>query len=69
MVKIELRGIAKVTAKGKTYYYAWRGGPRLCGVPGSIEFVSSYNDAIEDRRTLDGNWEGCRDAQPDSDSV
>ena len=55
MVKIELRGIAKVTAKGQTYYYAWRGGPRLRGVPGSIEFISSYNEAIEDRRTLDTN--------------
>src|SRR5215471_8548874 len=31
MVKVELRGIAKTKAKGRTYYYAWRGGPRLCG--------------------------------------
>lgn len=29
-----------------TYYYAWRGGPRLTGKPGSAEFVQSYNDAI-----------------------
>ena len=34
MVKVELKGIAKVTAKGRTYYYAWRGGPRLRGEPG-----------------------------------
>ena len=53
MVKIDLRGIAKVTAKGKTYYYAWRRGPRLRGEPGSHEFIASYNEAIEDRRTLD----------------
>jgi integrase len=53
MVKIELKGVAKVTAKGRTYYYAWRGGPRLRGEPGSAEFMASYNEAIEDRRTPD----------------
>jgi integrase len=51
MVKVELRGIAKTKAKGRTYYYAWRGGPRLRGEPGSPEFHLSYNDAIESRRT------------------
>jgi integrase len=53
MVKVDLKGIAKVTAKGRTYWYAWRGGPRLRGEPGSPEFVASYNEAIEDRRTPD----------------
>jgi hypothetical protein len=53
MVKIELRGIAKVTSKGQTYYYAWRGGPRLLGKPGSPEFMASYNAAVEERRTPD----------------
>jgi integrase len=51
MVKVELRGIAKVTAKDRDYYYAWRGGPRLRGEPGSPEFHASYNEAIESRRT------------------
>jgi integrase len=51
MVKVDLKGIAKVTAKGRTYYYAWRGGPRLRGEPGSPEFHASYNEAIESRRT------------------
>jgi integrase len=55
MVKIELKGIAKVTAKGRTYWYAWRGGPRLRGEPGSPEFVASYNEAIEERRAPDKN--------------
>src|SRR5215475_6112066 len=55
MVRINLKGIAKVTAKGRTYYYAWRGGPRLRGEPGSPEFVKSYNEAIEDRRTPDSS--------------
>jgi integrase len=53
MVKIDLQGIAKVTAKGRVYYYAWRGGPRLRGKPGSPEFIASYNEAHENRRTLD----------------
>ena len=53
MVKVELKGIAKVRAKGQIYYYAWRGGPRLRGEPGSPEFMDSYNQAIEDRRTPD----------------
>jgi integrase len=53
MVKVDLKGIAKVTARGRTYWYAWRGGPRLRGEPGSPEFVVSYNEAIEDRRTPD----------------
>jgi hypothetical protein len=51
MVKVDLRGIAKTTAKGRTYWYAWRGGPRLRGEPGSPEFMASYNEAIESRRT------------------
>jgi integrase len=53
MVKVDLKGIAKVRAKGREYYYAWRGGPRLRGQPGSPEFVASYNQAIEDHRTPD----------------
>ncbi|MEJ0097888.1 MAG: tyrosine-type recombinase/integrase [Bauldia sp.] len=53
MVTIDLKGIFKVTAKGKDYYYAWRGGPRLHGEPGSSEFIASYQDAHEGRRKPD----------------
>jgi integrase len=53
MVKVDLKGIAKVTAKGRTYWYAWRGGPRLRGEPGSAEFIASYNEAHERRRQPD----------------
>jgi integrase len=53
MVKVELKGIAKVTSKGRTYYYAWRGGPRLRGEPGSPEFMASYHEAHQDRRAPD----------------
>jgi integrase len=30
----------------RTNYYAWRGGPRLVGEPGTPEFVASYNAAV-----------------------
>lgn len=52
-MRVELRGIAKVRAKGKTYYYAWRGGPPLRGEPGTPEFIASYKEAIEERQTSD----------------
>jgi integrase len=50
-MRVHLKGIAKAKAKGHTYYYAWRGGPRLVGQPGSPEFLRSYNEAIEKRKT------------------
>jgi integrase len=50
-MKVELRGLHKLRIKGRTYYYAWRGGPRVHGDPGTPEFMASYNQAIEDRRT------------------
>jgi integrase len=28
------------------YWYAWKGGPRLQGKPGSPEFIASYNAAV-----------------------
>src|SRR5258705_5843890 len=53
MVRIDLKGIAKAKAKGRTYYYAWLGGPRLRGEPGSPEFIASYNEAIANHRAPD----------------
>jgi integrase len=46
-----MKGINSYTARladgsKKTYWYAWKGGPRLCGEPGSPEFIASYNEAI-----------------------
>jgi len=54
-VRVRLKGINKVTkrlADGSlaTYYYAWKGGPRLQGKLGSPEFIASYNQAVEKRR-------------------
>jgi integrase len=53
MVKVDLKGVAAVTAKGRTYHYAWRGGPRLRGEPGSAEFIASYQEAHDSLRTPD----------------
>jgi hypothetical protein len=57
-MRVHLKGIHTATAKlagGKTvtYYYAWRGGPRLVGVPGSPEFLASYTAAHASRREPD----------------
>ncbi len=51
MARIRLKGLNKVVrtlADGKkaTYYYAWKGGPRLPGKPGSAEFMKAYHAAI-----------------------
>jgi integrase len=50
-MRVRLRGInrsVKRLADGTTitYWYAWRGGPRLRGEPGTPEFVASYNAAV-----------------------
>ena len=50
-MRLRLKGInrsVKRLADGtvKTFWYAWRGGPRLKGEPGTPEFISSYNAAI-----------------------
>jgi hypothetical protein len=39
----------------KIYWYAWRGGPRLKGEPGSPEFVASYNKAVARLKTDEGS--------------
>jgi integrase len=50
-VRVVLRGVNSITKRladgtRQTYYYAWKGGPRLVGEPGSPEFVASYNEAV-----------------------
>lgn len=49
-MRVPLKGINRVSktlADGRkvTYFYAWKGGPRLEGKPGSPEFVQSYQAA------------------------
>lgn len=53
MPKVDLKGVFKVTAKGRVYYYAWRGGPRLAGDPGSPDFLAAYVRAHEEHRRPD----------------
>lgn len=53
----------------RVYRYAWRGGPRLEGEPGSPEFVASYNKAVADRPKSSGaagTIEALADAYLDS---
>ncbi|KAA2237726.1 tyrosine-type recombinase/integrase [Salinarimonas soli] len=56
-MRIDLKGLHQVRAKladgsRRTYWYAWRGGPRLSGEPGTPEFIASYNAAVESRKTV-----------------
>lgn len=53
-MRMRLKGVNRVSkrlADGSsiTYYYAWKGGPRLPGKPGDAEFVNAYTDAIKSR--------------------
>jgi integrase len=50
-MRTRLKGIHTAYGKGKPYYYAWKGGPRLRGTPGSAEFMASYNEALAGRAT------------------
>jgi hypothetical protein len=50
-MRVRLKGINSYTARLadgtlRTYWYAWKGGPRLRGEPGDPEFHASYNDAV-----------------------
>jgi integrase len=54
MVMVELKGLHTVKAKGRTYHYAWRGGPAITGEPGTPEFMDAYNEAIAGRAATDG---------------
>lgn len=53
MVAVNLKGLHRVRSNGKTYYYAWRGGPRLEGEPGSREFLDAYTAARNPTAGLD----------------
>lgn len=46
MATVEMKGLHIVKVKGKTYVYAWRGGPAVKGEPGTPEFFAAYQDAI-----------------------
>lgn len=47
-MRVRLKGLNRVSKKladgsTVTYYYAWKGGPRLPGKPGDPEFVTTYH--------------------------
>lgn len=64
MVRVVLKGIhhSKVKlADGsyKTYYYAWKGGPRITGKPGSAQFIDEYNQAVRQKNQRTGAYVGA----------
>lgn len=54
MVTVRLEGVhvvrVRLASGPRAYHYAWRGGPRLKGAPGSPEYLASYNAAYEARK-------------------
>jgi integrase len=48
-----LNSVAKTLANGSVirYYYAWKGGPRLRGEPGTPEFIAGYHEAVSARKS------------------
>ncbi|MGX9984554.1 tyrosine-type recombinase/integrase [Methylobacterium fujisawaense] len=54
-MRVRLKGLnsrTKVLADGtkRTYWYAWKGGPRIEGEPGTPEFIASYTAAAAGRK-------------------
>lgn len=54
-MRVHLKGVHRVhrrlvNGEIRTHWYAWRGGPRLTGKPGSPEFVQSYTEAHAARK-------------------
>jgi hypothetical protein len=62
--RVHLKGINSHTAKladskTKTYWHAWKGGPRLQGEPGTPEFIASYNEAASQKLRLQSRTPRC----------
>lgn len=53
MVTAEHKGVHVVKTKGKTYTYAWRGGPRIFAELGTLAFQKAYAEAVERIRLPD----------------
>lgn len=58
--KNPMKGLFKVTSKGRDYYYAWRGGPAIEAEYGSKEFLEEFLAARSPEANLDksrfGAW-------------
>lgn len=50
---LPIKGVHVVRSKGRTYVYAWRGGPRMTAIPGTPEFVQELAELTADRSTVD----------------
>lgn len=67
-MRTRLKGVNSVRKKRAdgtttTYFYAWKGGPRLPGKPGSAEFVAAYTEAVSARRQApEGTLQAVLDA-------
>jgi integrase len=53
-MRVRLKGLNSVRKKlangaVRTYWYAWKSGPKLPGKPGDPEFVAAYNAAVAER--------------------
>lgn len=55
MVMVELKGLHIVRSGGRTYVYAWRGGPRIKGEPGTPAFQAAYNEVVAAHRLPDAS--------------
>ncbi len=53
MINVPLKGLHIVRSKGRTYYYAWRGGPRIDAPFGTPEFHAEFADAKRPATALD----------------
>src|SRR5215216_4213819 len=54
-MRVNCKGINRVTKRladgtSKTFYYAWKSGPRISGEYGSPEFIASYMEACAQKR-------------------
>lgn len=54
-MRVRLKGLNSVRKRlsdgtFRTYWYAWKGGPKLEGEPGTPEFIASYNQAVDARK-------------------
>jgi hypothetical protein len=73
-VRVQLKGVCHIRKKladgqVRDYWYAWRGGPRLEGSPGTVEFIISYNAAVATRkRPLNNDLSFLLDAYQDSEA-
>jgi integrase len=42
--QVKIKGLFRATSKGRVYWYAWRGGPRIYSEPGTDAFLQELSD-------------------------